>query len=243
MNDPALARRVSKTGAALCLILGPATLLVGTLIHPANERDESVQFGVAVDHLDRWLIGHIFNLTALLILIGAVISVAYLIREREPLFAVVGGALGVIGLTASVGYIAIHGFLEWQAARGGDSEQMAQLFEGAFKSPAVFIPFGILPGALGAGVLLLALGLWRQKIAPFWAAAALAAAPPLSGGGTPILLAVNPMVVGGAALLTISLAWLGRRVLSWSDEEWEHPPSYEGRETSAGPAPASSSTA
>jgi len=233
MNDPALARRISKTAAALCLILGPVTLLAGTLIHPANERDESVQFGIAVHHIDRWLIGHIFNLTALLILIGAVMSIAYLIHERDPLLALVGGGLGVIGLTASVGYIAIHGFLEWQAARGGDSEQMGQLFEGAFKAPAVFIPFAILPGALGAGVLLLALGLWRQKIAPFWVAAALAVAPPLSGGGTPILLANNPMVVSGAVLLAVSLAWVGQRVLTWSDEEWQQPPIYESRETRA----------
>lgn len=229
MKDPATARRIARIVTAACMLAGPVILLAGTLVHPANKRNEVQQFAIAAHHPNEWIVGHILNFTALMLLLGAFAGLAYLLHDREPVLAVVGGGLSVFGLASTVGYIAIHGFAEWKAATGGDPAQMAGLFDRVFSSPEVYVPFAVLPLAFGAGALLLAIGLFRSGILPAWTAGALALAPPLSGLGTPILLAINAFVIAGAALLIASLGWIGSRIAGWSDAEWHHPPSLVDR--------------
>ena len=82
----------------------------------------------------------------------------------------------------------------------------------------------VLPWAFMAGLVILAFGLFRAHALQWtWALCIAAGAILLGiGGGAESEL----FAIGGAAIMLVGLGATGLRVLSESDEEWEHTPDY-----------------
>ena len=166
--------------------------------------------------------------------VPAVLGLMHMLREREVAFGHVGGALAMVGLLATTGLVAIEGFVGWQAAAasGADAGAMTALFERVTETAGVVIPFFVMSLAFTAGMLFLAVGLYRARAVQSWTAAMLAVGS--------IVFAIGSVASGGllsivgAAVLLVGFAQVGRMVLLESDEDWEHTPEYRGFRPLAG---------
>jgi hypothetical protein len=98
---------------------------------------------------------------------------------------------------------------------GGARDRMVEFVNGMYESTAfTMLLFPFL--SFFVGWILLAIALWRARVAPLWVAATLGVAP-LSEFFGPEMVSPELMF----ALFLIALGYLGLRVLRLSDKEWE----------------------
>src|SRR5215210_451342 len=115
--------------AGVCMVLSPLLLLVAVIVHPAETGEARTQLATVAANLDTWYLAHVLVLAALVLAIPVVLGFMHMLREREVAFGHIGGALGLIGIVAWAGLVAME-FVVWQMAQvGGGSAQMAALLE------------------------------------------------------------------------------------------------------------------
>jgi hypothetical protein len=227
------AHHFRKTVAGVCMVFAPLILLVGVIVHPEMKTDEGAQLAVIAENLDEWYVAHLLVLVALVLAVPAVLGLMHMLREREAAYGHLGGGLGLLGLLATTGIVAMEGFVGWQAAvADADRAQMIALFERLNDTAGVVIPFFIVSFAFALGIALLALGLYRARAVQSWMAAFLAIGAVLLAVGGPT--ASDVLFILGAAFLFVGLGSIGRMVLTESDEDWEHTPEYKGFRPLAG---------
>jgi hypothetical protein len=217
MTTISSSERMLKTLCGACLILAPALLLVGGLIHPEETTDASRQFEIIVDNLGRWELAHWLISAAMLLMAGAVVGLAHLLHEHRPAEGIVGGAAtmtGVMGLFAVATFEAVT---VPEIGRSGD----AQLFETIFTGGGFMLQLSLVL-LLPLGLIIMSYGMYRSRVVPAWVAGCVAVGGLLFGvalpTGSPVVFAI------GLGLLFVGLARVGWSVLSESDEQWNHPP-------------------
>jgi len=217
MTTMTSSERLLKTICGSCLILAPALLLVGGLIHPEETTDARRQFEIIVDNLGRWELAHWFISAAMLLMMGAVVGLAHVLHERRPAEGIVGGAATAVGVMALFGVATFEAVTVPRIGRSGD----AQLFEDIFTSS----DFRLLLGPvflLPLGLIIMSLGMYRSRVAPPWVAGCIAVGALFFAvslpTGSPVTFAI------GLGLLFVGLARVGWSVLTETDEEWHHPP-------------------
>jgi hypothetical protein len=220
------AHHFRKVVAGTCMVLAPLFLLVASVVHPAIKTDEAAQLSVIANHLDAWYVAHLVALISLVLAVPAVLGLMHMLREREVALGHVGGGLGLIGLLAFTGIVAIEGFVGWQMGAAGDRGEMVALLERVYETEGIVIPFFVVSFAFALGMVCLAVGLYRARAVQSWmalfvtaGAVAIAVAGPVAAGW---------LMIVGAALLFVGLGSIGRMVLVESDEDWEHTPEYRG---------------
>ena len=152
-----------KLVAGACMVLAPLFLLVAMVIHPESDTSEAAQVAVIADNLDAWYAAHMLVLVSIVLAIPAVLGLMHMLREREVALGHVGGGLGLIGLVAFTGIVAIDGFVGWQMAAAGDRGEMVALLERLYETAGVTIPFFFMSFAFTLGMLFLVLGLYRDR--------------------------------------------------------------------------------
>ena len=114
-----------------------------------------------------------FALAQLPFLVG-VLGIAHMLRERAPILSNLGASLAVIG---GFGHSVVGGVSLVHLSMAADAQNRAAhaaVVEAVESGPAVpFLVMGLLGTVLG--ILLLAIGLWRARIAPRWVGPALGA--------------------------------------------------------------------
>ena len=139
----------------------------------------------------------------------------HLLRHRSVLLGHVGGGLILLGAFfhgAIIGFALVEvPLVESGVAR----DRMVEFATGMYESSAftmILFPF------IGffVGWLLLAIALWRARVAPLWVAATLGVAPLSEFLGPE---AMSPEIM--FALFLIGLGYVGLEVLRLSDKEWE----------------------
>jgi len=231
MSGLSNAHHFRKTIAGLCMVLAPLLLLVGVVIHPETGTEAASTIAAAADDPDTWYAAHLIVLISLVLAVPAVLGLMHMLREREVALGHVGGGLGMLGILAFVGIVAIEGFAGWQAGAGNRTEMVA-LFERMNDSAGVVIPFYVMSFGFAIGMLCLALGLYRARAVQSWTTVVI--------GLSAVLLAIafptasELLSIVGAALLFVGLGSVGRMVLAESDEDWEHTPEHQGFRPLAG---------
>jgi hypothetical protein len=220
------AHHFRKMVAGACMILAPLVLLVAAVVHPDGKTDEAAQLSVIADHLDAWYAAHLLVLAAIVLAVPAVLGLMHMLREREVAFGHIGGGLGLVGLLALKGIVAIEGFVGWQMGAAGDRGAMVALMERINDTAGIVIPFFVVSFAFALGMICLAVALYRARAVQSWmalfvtvGAVAIAVAGPTALGW---------LMIVGAAFLLVGLGSVGRMVLTESDEDWEHTPEYRG---------------
>lgn len=218
------------------MIAGPIVMFASDLVGRSTNTDTDSKYvaKVASNVGLHWLSGLLMMIGALLLL-GAFIGVAHLVRGRRPALANVGGALAAGGVTAIIGWAVITMGVDTELAKSPDRAAMNRLYEKA-QSSGYIAPNIILMFLFLIGVIVLAVGLWRSQAAPRWVAAllglAMVALFVIQGNGVAALI---PSV-----LLIVALGTIGLSVLSSSDEEWAsgslQQGSAVGQEAAAGAA-------
>lgn len=226
------AHHFRKTIAGTSMIAAPLLVLAGSVIHPDGSTDEAAQLATVAGSLDEWYAAHLVLLVALVLAIPAVLGLMHMLREREVAYGHVGGGLALLGVVAVAGIVAIE-MVVWQmSAAGADRTEMVALLERVTDSAGIVIPLFLMSVALGLGLAVLALGLYRARAVQGWMAAFVAV------GGMLVtvagFVASPPVAIAGGAFLLVGLGSIGRIVLSESDDEWEHTPERKGFRPLAG---------
>jgi hypothetical protein len=215
--------RFRKNVAGLCLIGAPAVLFVGTAVHPGLKEGAAAQLKLIARHPDQWYLNHLLGVVSMVLFIPAIFSLMHLLRDREPGWGYVGGALSVLGTVGFTGLMTIYGFVAWQMAASEDQTQMAELFRRLNHTAGVVIPFRAGPFAFVVGLICLAIGLYRAGIAGL-SCLAIAAGPILFAIGGQIGLV--QLMIPASGMMTMGLGSIGLRILREPDASWEVSPPY-----------------
>jgi hypothetical protein len=220
------AHHFRKMVAGFCMVAAPLLFLVAVVIHPETGTDGDSIVAAAADNPDAWYLAHLLVLVSIVLAVPAVLGLMHMLREREVAFGHIGGGLGLLGLLAFTGIVAVEGLVGWQMGSVGDRGEMAALMDRLFDSAGVAVPLYFMSFAFTLGVICLAAGLYRARAVQWWMAAfvAVGVIAEAIGGGA----AIEWLSIVGAAFMFVGLGSIGRMVLSESDEDWEHTPEYRG---------------
>jgi hypothetical protein len=196
---------------AIALIAAPIIGLAATLALPNMDGDGAMRLAAIEAESSRFLIGNLLLLASFAVFVPAVFALrAPLLARGSRWGAVAAGAAGV-GWTL---HLAIVGMVMTQLpmAFAADRAGAAGLSDGLFESDgftAVLLPMLLLTEL---GMILVAIALWRARLAPVWASALVVAA----------LVAefIVPAPFDGVALyalLTIGFVGIGWRMLRPTD--------------------------
>lgn len=209
--------RLLKTVCASCLILAPAVLLVGGVIHPEETSDATRQFGIITDHLGRWEAAHWLVAGSMVLMAGVVVGLAHLLHEARPGEGIIGGATTMVGVMALVAVASTEAAIIPHIGRSGD----ARLFERIAQSGDYWVLLGPVM-LLPLGLIIMSYGMFRSRVVQPWVAGSVAVGAVFFAialpTGSPVAFTI------GLVLLLVGLAPIGWNVLSESDEQWDHPP-------------------
>ncbi len=209
------ANNFRRTGAGLCLIAAPLVGLISASITPHFTDDIEDQRAAIAEHTGRWLVSEFLNLITFFLFMLAVLGIVHLLRHRGVVLGHMGGGLVLLGAFfhgAIIGFALVEVPL---VESGGARDRMVEFASGMYESTAftmILLPFL----SFFVGWILLAIALWRARVAPLWIAATLGVAPLSEFFGPEI---VSPELM--FALFLIGLGYLGLKVLRLSDKDWE----------------------
>jgi hypothetical protein len=221
-----------KTIAGGCMVLAPLLFLVAFVVSPKLETNAGGQLRAATGHVDRFYIANLVAMVGLILVVPAVLGVMHMLRERQPGYSAIGGALTIVGVLASLVGIGVS-FVIWEMARhGGDSAGNVSVLHGVLKDTGAVIPVYIVGFAGAVGAVVLSAGLWMSRVADWWMALFFAAGVVCINVAFPA--GVLAVAIVGAALMLVGLGSMGLVVLRESDADWEHTPEYRGMRPAAG---------
>jgi uncharacterized protein DUF4386 len=213
-------RNFGRTLTGLCLIAGSLLYLIAVIVSPDVDDDNKVkELANVAANKGSYLLGSILFLVAGLVTIGAMVGLIHLFRSRGVSLGQVAASLLLLGNTAMVGF---YGFstVEYEMVNqsGLDRAQMARLLDKG-QDAASGTPFFVLfLGGIVLGLLLLAVAVWRRKVAPPWVPAAIVLTGVVGFVGNSKALGIVAFV-----FLVIGFGGLAMKVLGMSDEEWDAP--------------------
>src|SRR4051812_35156442 len=91
-----------KTVAGWCMVAAPLLALISFVISPRLETKAAKQLVAADGHPDRYLASGMIGLVAIILLVGAVLGLMHMLREREVALGHVGGVLAMVGTLVSM---------------------------------------------------------------------------------------------------------------------------------------------
>lgn len=199
----------------LSLIAAPFIGLVTALLVPkfGDDLGEELEFVASSSTL--WMVGTFGLLLANFLLIPAVLGILHLLRKRGAVLGHIGGGLALLGIyfhAVVLGFAHTEVPLAQSALTKEDKLELVNLMFAHDAFTMVLIPF------IGfyIGMLLLAVALWRAKVAPIWVPASIIAGL-LAPFAAPTAINNELMFL----LLLVGLGWLGLKVLRTEDAEWE----------------------
>lgn len=149
--------------------------------------------------------------------VPGLIGLWQLFRRPRLTLGQLGSGLMLIGIITTVAFFGF-GVYEYEAAQPRlDRAEMAKLADKVEGPSTVAIPLLVvfLVG-LVLGSLIVAWSLWRRRVVPPWAPAAIAVGAILN------FLADSPAVSALASAFTLlGFGWVGVRLLSMSADEWD----------------------
>jgi len=189
---------------AVTMVAGPALLLAGFALHPADDGSPETVLATIAEHHDGWVAAHLLIFVAAVLLIPAALTLGRLARGRQPRVAAVGAGLVVFASVGLASAAAFEQLIGVAATLDGEAAAMARLIEAAESSIAVSMMLYPPMLAVVIGFLVLAWALHAARAIPRWAAIAMAL------GAVGVMVPEPGRCVGTALLLTTFVAALRR---------------------------------
>lgn len=214
-----VAQRGSRRQVLTALIAAaPVVLTVAVFIHP-NDTDDAAETLARIAGADRarWITAHLLESFALLTMAVVLTLVGWAATGSGRNLTRVGGTLAAIGAASTALIVYAHGeayrFMTQDESTLASMERLYDRFHDGM--PMV----GPLAMLFMVGMVVLGAGLFRTKLAPVWAAIAIALTPVLMflvGGSVSAQVAALvggvPMIVGLAgSAKPVATAWSGPR--------------------------------
>jgi hypothetical protein len=123
--------------AAASLVVGPALMSVGDLIHPAESLDTAAQIAIVMPAAARWYQAHLLLFIGFLLLVPGVLALAELAAERRPTLGYVARILMIVSVGALSAVFAFEMLLGQFIMKGADATSAVALLD-TFMSPQIF---------------------------------------------------------------------------------------------------------
>ena len=133
-------RHHTRIGPA-SLILGPALMSVGDLLHPRESWDSTVQVGFIAAAPDRWYAAHLLLFIGMLLFIPGILALSSVVADRRPSIGYAVRVLMVAGVGALSAVFAFEMLLGRFIATGIGNPADTTLLE-TFMGPSVFAVLG-----------------------------------------------------------------------------------------------------
>lgn len=157
--------------------LAAATLvfLVANVIHPKEytRNHEREQLREIAENYTRWQLAHFLTFVSIMLFVFAIAGLAWVLYARRERQALIGGALGLCGLVAIAGVLALDGFT-WGALGqvstwpGSDQNTLENALH-SVQQARWNLPFYVGSLAWLIGLAILSWGLIRERVVPAWA--------------------------------------------------------------------------
>lgn len=144
--------------AAASMVVGPALMSVGDLIHLSENEDAALQIAIIANGASRWYAAHLLLFVGLLLFVPGILALTEFARERKP----AAGHAARILMLMSVGALSSVFVFEMLIGRfiadGAEPGTAVALLE-AFQSPAVLLVLlpGLLAFLVGSGLFVVPL--------------------------------------------------------------------------------------
>ena len=219
-----------KTLAGVCMIGAPLLFLAAFAISPKLETASGKVLAVTAQHPDRFFISSMIAMVGVALLLGAVLGLAHMMRERGSGYGNLGGIVAVLGVLGLMAGFSVT-FMTWLMAKDGVTAADAHLLH-RYNQSAPGVIIGVVGFCLALGIVVLAMGLYRAHFVDWWMAMLVAIGPVLMEVAFPAHALW--MAIVGSAFLLVGLGSIGLMVLRETDEEWDHTPEYRGFRPAAG---------
>jgi Domain of unknown function (DUF4386) len=201
-----------KRITAAAVITGPLVFLIANVLHPKEYgRDhEREQLKEIAEHYTRWQLAHFLTFVSLMLFVLAICGLAWLLYSRRERSALLGGALGLCGLVAIGGVLALDGFT-WGALGqvstwpGTDQNTIENALH-SVQQARWNLPFYVGSLAWLIGLAVVSWGLVREQMVPAWAGWTFVLGVVLVGVETAVqnnvyfIVAAAVLAIGGAGL-------------------------------------------
>ena len=141
---PPPSRYRTLTGAA-SLILAPAFMSAGDLMHPHESWDATVQVAMVVESASRWYVAHLLLFVGMLLFVPGILALSEMVARRRPTAGYVARVLLVVAVGALSAVFVSEMLLGRFVSQGADRASAVALFQ-TFQSGAIL-------GALTPGLL------------------------------------------------------------------------------------------
>lgn len=173
VNDVNNFRRIV---AGVCLILAPLVLALAQLVHPGQGEEGFVQ--TMVDNPGRVEAASLLVILSSVLFVPALVGVLRLMRDRGSVLGLVGVGLALIGAIGHAVWAGFEIILVWMANSEIDRAQLSAAVDGGPPSGIGFTVILLMfMAGFFLGLIFLAVGLWRSRAVPRWAAALIAVGP------------------------------------------------------------------
>jgi hypothetical protein len=210
-------RNFARTLAGLSLIVAPLLLLVSTLIGPDLSDDGAKRLSGIADNEGRYVASRYLLLIGAWVFVPGLIGLSRVFRGPRVTLGQVGAGLLLVGWISTIAFFGL-GAYEYEAARPRSGRALMGQLVDRVNNSAVTIPMIIITFVVGiaVGSLIVAWSLWRRRLVPPWAPAALVV-------WTILDILANNVAVSALALLflLVGLGSVGLKLLSMSDDEWD----------------------
>jgi hypothetical protein len=203
---------LTRKTCGVAMILAPLLGLASAIASPPLKSSAGAKLAEIARHQDRWYLYALLITISSWLFVPAVLGLIGLVSERAPRLSLIGGGLALLGVLVAIGDATVE-LMYWQmGAAGADRAQMAALADRYENAAGSSLPFAVGGLALIAGLVLLAIALWRTGAAPAWAAA-----------GIPVGVVLNivafssssgALVIASNVVLLATLGWIGRSVVA-----------------------------
>jgi Domain of unknown function (DUF4386) len=214
-------RNFGRTLVGLAFIVGPALMLVGSIVSPDTDNDNKLkELNQVAAHKSAFIIGALLFLAGTLVLLVASVGIIHLFRGRRVTLGQIAGGLLLMGTSVTVAFYAFTASeYEMVNQSGLNRVELARYLHKAEMTAAGAPLFILFLVGVVLGLILLAIALWRSDLIPNWAAALI-----LVGGVLTFAGGQNKAAgIGSSVLLLIPFVLLGRTVLGMSDADWDVP--------------------
>jgi Domain of unknown function (DUF4386) len=201
-----------RIGFGILMILAPILMLGAGILHPPHGIESGEQYYHAShDHPTEFWLAHTFFFLSAVLFVPAVVGLSRLVHPTHPKAAFWGCVLSLMGF---VGYGALDGidYMTYVAGKPGtglDPASMQAFIEQALKTYEVLVPVLLVFTLLPIGLIVLAVGLDRARVVPWW----LAALMPVGMIGVAGTLQYPIALTISALLLLVSFGTVGVKML------------------------------
>ena len=146
--------RYHTTVGAASLVIGPALMSVGDLIHPAETWVSATQVAIVAQATTRWYAAHLLLFFGMLLFVPGILAMTRLARDRKVAASYVARVLMLAGAGTLLAVFTGEMMLGRFVSRAGD-EAVGVVFLDTFMSPAIFgaLAPGLIAFFVGTGIL------------------------------------------------------------------------------------------